>query len=104
MKSGRKQFNCKAHARFTLQFECRQRTAFSVLVILQDFCARLKLMDRLRYAFRNRQVGKVDRPQKLFPQLIIHLLLGFRDLRDVACYPNDSRVQRMRRFHDLGAF
>jgi hypothetical protein len=78
-----------------LRFECHQLTAFSGLVILQEFFARLKLMDRLRDAFPSRQVGKVYRPQKLFMQLIVHLLLGFRSLRDVACYQDDPLVQRI---------
>ena len=95
MKSSRNQVNCKAHARIGLQFECRRLTAFSGLVILQEFFSRLKLSDRLRVAFSNRQAGKIYRPQKLFLQLIIHLLLGFRSLRDVACYQDDPLVRRV---------
>ncbi len=35
------------------------------------------------------------RPQKLFLQLILHLLLRFRSLRNVDCYQDDPLVQRV---------
>jgi hypothetical protein len=53
------------------------------------------LMDRLKDVFHRRQAGKIFRPQKLFLQLILHLLLGFRSLRDVTCYQHDPLVQRV---------
>jgi len=95
MKYSRKDANCKAHAHTTLRFECHQLTAFGGLVVLQEFFAQLNLMDRLKDVFYRRQAGKVYRPQKLFLQLIVHLLLGFRSLRDVACYQDDPLVQRV---------
>jgi len=95
MKCSRKEANCKAHAHTTLRFECHQLTAFGGLLILQEFFSQLSLMDRLKDVFCRRQSGKVYRPQKLFLQLILHLLLGFRSLRDVACYQDDPLVQRV---------
>lgn len=95
MKYSRKEVNGKAHARANLRFECHQLTAFGGLIVLQEFFASLRLMDRLRDVFHRRQVGKIYRPQKLFLQLILHLLLGFRSLRDVACYQEDPLVLRV---------
>lgn len=95
MKCSRKEATCKAHAHTTLRFECHQLTAFGGLVVLQEFFGQLRLMDRLKDVFYRRQSGKVYRPQKLFLQLILHLLLGFRSLRDVACYEEDPLVQRV---------
>ena len=64
-------------------------------MILQELFGELHLMDRLKDIFHGRQAGKIFRPQKLFLQLILHLLLGFRSLRDVTCYQNDPLVQRV---------
>ena len=52
-------------------------------------------MDRLKDVFHSRQSRQDLRPQKLFMQFILHLLLGFRSLRDVTCYQNDPLVQRV---------
>jgi hypothetical protein len=95
MKFSRRQANCKAHARPILRFETHQLTAFSGIVVLQELFGELNLMDRLKDVFHSRQAGKIFRPQKLFLQLILHLLLGFRSLRDVTCYQDDPLVQRV---------
>ena len=95
MKLSRKRANCKGHARPTLRFESHQLTAFGGIVVLQDLFGKLNVMDRLKDVFHRRQAGKIYRPQKLFLQLILHLLLGFRSLRDVTCYQDDPLVQRV---------
>jgi hypothetical protein len=95
MKLSRKQANCKAFARPVLRFSSDQLTGFGGIVILQEFFASLSLLDSLKDVFHRRQTGKVYRPQKLFLQLILHLMLGFRSLRDVSCYQTDPLVQRV---------
>lgn len=95
MKCSRKDVSCKAHARTHLRFECHQLTAFGGLVILQEFFSHLSFVERLRNVFHRRQSGKVYRPHRLFLQLIVHLLLGFRSLRDIVCYQEDPMVQRL---------
>lgn len=95
MKCSRKEANCKAHARPVLRFESHRLTSFGGVIVLQELFARLNVMGQLRDVFRRRQKGKVYRPQKLFLQLIVHLLLGFRNLRDVVCYREDPLVQRL---------
>jgi len=95
MKLSRKEANRKAHARPALRFESHQLTAFGGIVVLQELFGKLNLTDRLKDVFHRRQIGKIYRPQKLFLQLILHLLLGFRSLRDVTCYQNDPLVQRV---------
>ena len=95
MKLSRTDANCKAHARPTLRFESHQLTAFGGIVVLQELFRSLNLLDQLKDVFYRRQTGKIYRPQKLFLQLILHLLLGFRSLRDVTCYGDDPLVQRV---------
>lgn len=103
MKFSRKDANCKSHARPQLRFESHQLTAFGGVVVLQELFSQLNLLEQLRTVFHRRQAGKIYRPQKLFLQLVLHLLLGFRSLRDVACYQDDPLVERvlgMRRVAD----
>jgi hypothetical protein len=95
MKVSRKAIASKAHARPTIRFETQQLTGFAGIVILQELFAELRLTDRLRNVFHRRQQGKVYRPQKLFLQLMLHLLLGFRSLGDVRCYQTDPLVKRV---------
>jgi len=64
-------------------------------VVLQELFRSLNLLDQLKDVFYRRQTGKIYRPQKLFLQLILHLVLGFRSLRDVTCYGDDPLVQRV---------
>lgn len=94
MKCSRKQVNRKAHARPRIRFELHQLTSFAGLVILQELWVSLNFIDRLRDLLHGRQAGKIYRPQKLFLQLLMHLLLGFRSLRDVECYQDDPLVKR----------
>ena len=75
MKSSCVQATCKAHAKPDLQFESRQLTFFAGVSILQELFATLDLTNRLRGVFHRRQAGKVFRPQKLFLQLVLQLVL-----------------------------
>jgi hypothetical protein len=95
MKPSRKNANCKPHACPVLRFESHQLTAFGGIVVLQSLFRTLNLLSGLKDVFHRRQSGKIFRPQKLFLQLILHLLLGFRSLRDVTCYQDDPLVQRV---------
>lgn len=94
MKVSRKEVRCKAHCRPVLRFETQQLTAFGGVFVVAELLQTLGLGELLRQVFRHRQRGKVYRPQKLFMQLMVHLLLGFRALRDVACYRDDPLVAR----------
>lgn len=95
MKYSRKDVNCKAYASPVVRFESHQLTSYGGVVVLQDLFSRLNLQEQLRNIFHRRQVGKTYLPQKVFLQLMLHLLLGFRHLRDVVCYQEDPLVKRV---------
>jgi hypothetical protein len=95
MKLSRSQVRRKAHAIPNLKFENERLTSYSGLVIFQKFFAALDLKDRLRACFRSLNGGKVYDRSTLFLQLIVHLLLGFRELRDCRYYQDDPLVQRV---------
>lgn len=95
MKVSRKATRCKVHAIPVLNFEDQTLTSFSGLVVFQHFFAKIDLRGRLKGCFEHVRRGKVFGLDKVFFQLILHLLLGFRELRDSQHYQDDPLVQRI---------
>jgi hypothetical protein len=95
MKYSRKSIERKAYAVPNIKFEQQQLTSFAGLVILQPFLATIDFTASLARCFRHVRVGKIYGRATVFLQLIIHLLLGFRDLRESAYYRDDPMVKRV---------
>jgi hypothetical protein len=95
MKLRRSDVRRQAHAVPALKFENQSLTSFSGLVLFQQLFAVLNLSARLRACFRHLAAGKVFGPATIFLQLVVHLLLGFRELRDSQAYRDDPLVQRI---------
>jgi len=95
MKNSRKRVRRKAAAIPTLRFEDQRLTSFAGLVVLQQFFQLISLKTRLQQCFRHLAKGKIYDRATIFLQLIVHLILGFRELRDVEHYRDDPLVQRL---------
>ena len=95
MKSSRRQVRCKAHALPALKFENQSLTSFAGLVVLQQFFTIIRLKVRLARCFAHQAAGKVFSRPILFLQLILHLLLGYRELRESRYYQDDPLVKRL---------
>lgn len=95
MKSSKKIVRAKATAIPELRFEDQRLTSFAGLVILQRFFQVISLKTRLQKCFRHLSKGKIFDRAGLFMQLVIHVILGYRELRDVAHYQDDPLVQRV---------
>jgi hypothetical protein len=95
MKCSRSQVQQQVRAIPQLQFETQSLTSFSGLVLFQQFFATLGLVARLRSCFAHLQGGKVFSRATLFVQLIVHLLLGYRELRDSRYYCDDPLIKRL---------
>ena len=95
MKPSRKDVRRKAPAVPEIKFESHALSSFSGLVIWQRFFQLIGLKRRLDQCFRHLSGGKIYSPSTIFFQLIVHLLLGFRELRDRAYYADDPLVQRV---------
>ena len=95
MKYSRSQVQRKVHALPQLRFEDQALTSFAGLVIFQKFFASINLKSRLRRCWEPLSSGKVFHPATVFLQLIVHLLLGFRELQDGRYYRDDPLVQRL---------
>ena len=95
MKHSRKHVRGKAHAIPEVRFEDHRLTSFAGLVVFQQFFALINLKASLRACFRHLGKGKVFGRATIFLQLIIHVLLGFRELRDCRFYEDDPMVKRI---------
>jgi len=95
MKYSRRHVRGKASAIPRLKFENQSLTSFAGLVVFQQFFALLRLKVRLGRCFAHQKAGKVFGRAVLFLQLVLHLLLGYRELRESRYYENDPLVKRL---------
>ena len=104
MKLSRFDVRTKAHALPELNFENETLTSFGGLIIFQKFFSAIHLRARLGTCFRHLASGKVFDRGAVFLQLIVHLLLGYRELQDCRHYRDDPLVKRflgMKRIPDV---
>jgi hypothetical protein len=95
MKYSRSEVRSKVHILPELKFENENLTSFAGLVIFQKFFAAIGFKARLSGCFRHLRVGKVFDRATVFMQLVMHLLLGYRELRDCRYYRDDPLVKRV---------
>ncbi len=95
MKSSRSDIQYKSHALPILRFEDQKLTSFSGLVVFQELFERLELRKRLRRCFRRVGVNSIFGHGRIVMLLVIHLLLGYRELRHVRYYEDDPLVHRL---------
>jgi Transposase DDE domain group 1 len=104
MKYSKAEVHCKTHGLPALRFEDCQLTSFSGLVLLQALFARLGLKERLRRCFSHLTVSPIFGQATLVLCLVLHLMLGYRRLRDMRYYSDDPLVMRtlgLRRLPDV---
>ena len=95
MKLRRSEVRRQAHVLPVLKFENSSLTSFAGLVLFQQLFAVLDLKARLRGCFRHLATGMIFGRATIFAQLIVHILLGFRELRNSHAYRDDPMVQRL---------
>lgn len=95
MKLSRKQVERKARTLPELRFEDQRLTSFSGLVLFQALFARLDLQSALRRCFGDRQASRAYSCAGVFLGLVVHILLGYRHLRDSRFYQDDPVVLRV---------
>jgi hypothetical protein len=88
MKYSRADVHCKTHSLPQLRFEDSQLTSFSGLILIQKLFVRLGLKERLRRCFSHLKVSPIFGYPTLVLCLVVHLLLGYRQLRDLLRHPH----------------
>jgi hypothetical protein len=89
-----------------LRFEDQQLTSFGGLLVFQQLFNRLQLKQRLKACFAHLKLSPIFDRHLVVLLLIVHLLLGFRRLREVDYYRDDPIVLRLmglRRRPDVAA-
>ena len=79
----------------TVRFEDQKLTSFSGLLIFQLLFKRLNLKQRLKKCFAHLNVSPIFGHHLVVMLLIVHLLLGFRRLRETDYYRDDPLVLRI---------
>ena len=95
MKSSRSAIQQKTHALPALRFEDQQLTSFSGLIVFQMLFEQLDLKSRLRACFRHWTLTPIFGPWRVVLLLVVHLLLGYRELRHLKYYADDPLVLRL---------
>jgi hypothetical protein len=95
MKPSRAEVNRKTFAIPKLRFEDQTLTSFSGLIVFQKLFTVLGLNTRLRRCFSHQGVTPIFGHAKIILLLVVHFLIGFRQLRDVQYYSDDPIVQRV---------
>ena len=95
MKRSRKSVRTKATAIPELRFEDQRLTSFAGLVVIQRLFQAISFKMRLQKCFRHLSGGKIFDRATIFLQLVLHVLLGFRELRDAVHDQDDPLVQRV---------
>lgn len=95
VKSSKSQIHAKYHRIPTIRFEDQQLTSFSGLLIFQLLFKHLNLKQRLKRCFSHLKVFPIFGHHLVVMLLIVHLLLGFRRLRETDYYRDDPLVLRL---------
>jgi hypothetical protein len=85
----------KFHKIPEIRFEDQKITSFSGLLIFQLFFSKINLKQQLKKCFSHLKVSPIFDRHLVVLLLIIHLLLGFRRLREVDYYRDDPIVLRL---------
>jgi hypothetical protein len=85
----------KLHKIPAIRFEDQKITSFSGLLIFQLFFKRTSLKQQLKRCFAHLKISPIFGRHLVVLLLIVHLLIGFRRLREVDYYRDDPVVLRL---------
>ena len=95
VKSSKAEIQAKYYKIPVIQFEDQKLTSFSGLLIFQSLFRQIDLKKRLRKCFDHLKVSPIFGRHLVVMLLIVHLLLGFRRLREMDYYRDDPLVLRL---------
>ena len=95
MKSSKAQIYTKFHKIPEIRFEDQRLTSFSGILVFQLLFNRIGLKNRLKKCFSHLKVSPIFSYHLIILLLVVHLLLGFRRLREIDYYRDDPLVLRL---------
>ena len=93
MKYSKSQIMSRAYKIPELKFEEQNLTSFAGLVIFQPLMMAWELKNRLWHCFHHLNLSRIFGHHIITMLLIVHLLLGYRRLRDLSYYQDDPMVK-----------
>ena len=78
-----------------IRFEDQRLTSFAGLVIFQSLFYHLNLKERLWRCFTHLKISSIYGHHVIVLLLIVHLLIGYRRLREIDYYRDDPMVKRL---------
>jgi hypothetical protein len=95
VKYSKSQIMSRAYKIPDLKFEDQNLTSFAGLVIFQPLMLGLEIKNRLWRCFGHLNLSRIFGHHIITMLLIVHLLLGYRRLRDLSYYQDDPMVKRL---------
>jgi len=95
VKSSKAQIYTKFHKIPQVRFEDQQLTSFSGLLIFQLLFKQMDLKNKLKKCFSHMKVSPIFSHHLIVILLVVHLILGFRRLREIDYYRDDPLVLRL---------
>jgi hypothetical protein len=95
MKYSRAEVQRKVHKLPPLRFGDQELTSFAGVVVWQALWDRLGIQERLRRCFRPFEGGAIYGFARIMQVLVLHFVLGYRELAEVLYYRDDPLVQRV---------
>jgi hypothetical protein len=95
MKSSKREIQSRVHKMPLISFVDQTLTSFAGLIVFQPLLSNLDLKARLRSCFSHLSSGSIFGHHFVVLLLVVHLILGFRRLRDVQYYKDDPLVKRI---------
>lgn len=95
MKYSKAQIFSRVHKIPELRFEDQRLTSFAGLVIIQELFSKLDIKARLRACFDHLPISPIFGHHIIVLTLIVHLMLGYRRLRDMDYYRDDLMALRL---------
>jgi hypothetical protein len=95
VKFSKAEIQAKFHKIPVIRFEDQKLTSFSGLLIFQVLFSQLRLKERLKKCFEHMKVSPIFGRHLVVLLLIVHLVIGFRRLREIDYYRDDPLVLRL---------
>ena len=95
MKLSRTAVRGKATLGMEVRFEPQKLTSYSGLILFQCFFSHLGLKERLGRCFRHLKANPIYGHHVVLLLLVVHLIIGHRQLQDLAYYRDDELVRRL---------
>ena len=95
MKLGVKQIFKKAKKILKPEFEDQRLTSYGGLMIFQALFKHCNIKKKLAVCFDHIPSKSIYKPHVIMLTLVSHILLGYKQIRDIVYYKNDEMVKRL---------